>query len=437
MPHIGNGIFQCENMETDWLAIAIAKHVIKQSETSMFFEGSVSKMVRDAFMGTDIHPFLFAQAIREEVEVSGQVFDLDAISEYQHEITPHQEMREQEDKNRATGFFYFRNTLWRDFSTMLSYYKKKGKDYLSALNEIGSVSHIKDGYPVITLNSKNWFNEEFWKKVNRGESLVGKFPERVNKANPFIEEALMRAGIEPNPGPQRKKNKQKKTKRHPEIDSYWVQLFRSPRVPGRMMPGNSTAPYIHKIFTFTKTGVLTNGSDSLLIVEFKLNDMYDPEGAITGGQPGAFNTWMAIYNYFVVRRFKVDFTVNNIETDFSANCYVTLKDAQPGTTITTYAAAEASSRIGPVTPLLTLPPNNTMPRKISTGWMDVRTIVGAGLATTGLSFVGAANASPAQVIWASLVVYSSDAALFFGTGVDYTVNLRYDATLFSVRTNVA
>jgi hypothetical protein len=235
------------------------------------------------------------------------------------------------------------------------------------------------------------------------------------------------------------KKKTRRTRRNatkPRDDAFWQAFYSAPLYHSSLKRASVIPPTQHHTLSFRKTGALINGAQDYMLVEFKPNDVYDPEGALTGFQAAGFNWIMGAYNYGVVKRFRMDVTVNNLETDFSVMAYVTLKDGQPSSAINDRDSAEAVSNSAGTTKAVFIPPSNTMPVKIHVPWTDIRTVLGSGVALGGQGFTFAANVSPAQIIWADLVVYSQEAALFFGLGVSYDVQIECDVTFYSARTEV-
>jgi len=219
-----------------------------------------------------------------------------------------------------------------------------------------------------------------------------------------------------------KRNNVKRKKNKNEISNGQIDLFQNGRspFPRSMQRANPFPPTVVVDMVYhSHLNTLNTGAASFNLIEYKVNDGFDPESAVGGTQPAGWNQLGAIYALAKVIEVAVEIQCINLETDNALTVGWILNDQQLSPDLTTVDAVkdalEVSPSSGPIM-LGTRDGNNT--KTIRHPFIKLGDVVGNRLQYEGdTSYSQAINGSPSQIIWGALVVFQMMILLLFLLGL--------------------
>lgn len=213
-----------------------------------------------------------------------------------------------------------------------------------------------------------------------------------------------------------------------------IQDFNHTVIP-RALGGNTPFPaqmarhmrYLDPIF------ILKNAAAAFLVREFKVNDLFDPDPLLGGGSVSGYTTLATIYSRNIVTDVAFNVRLVNIEPGVVAGAYVIFRDAQPSLTITSFNSAVSSAEVAPASRPVLLGPSGGQPKgSIVRKKISMSSVLGRPLEyLTDIGYAANINASPPNLIWGALVVFSYTPLTLFPNGITASIEIDYTTKWFS------
>jgi len=209
----------------------------------------------------------------------------------------------------------------------------------------------------------------------------------------------------------------------------------SSRIPRNLMYNSPFPPErTVKLLYFEPNVNFQPGAVAFGVRDWRMNSAYDPDPLVGGGSLAGFAQMAAIYNIYQVVRFRFRFEIISQEAAQPLIIGFTMKDYQPSTTLTTYAACQDAMELAPTTGPHTLSIATAGMPLYRSRWYSIHpgAVVGNMLLyMSTAAYSSVINTNPSSIVWCSLIVLAESSGGSILSGVQMSMYIEYTTKFYS------
>lgn len=212
------------------------------------------------------------------------------------------------------------------------------------------------------------------------------------------------------------------------------------RIPKALIPSSPFPMEMTRALVFNEENLLLQDSaNSWVMKEWRISDVWDPDPALGGGSVSGFTELIAVYQEWIVEKFRATFTVVSNEPAIPISFGIIFRDARPSATITSFTTAVSALEVGPSYGPFSCGETTGMsrfgPRKIPP--IHPAAILGNPLEYfADIDYHGHGSASPTDPMWMAFIMYTHS-GIDLTNGCFFTMLMRFTTRFYSKSTIIA